>query len=206
MTEKEKKKMSYNSFFAIFALDNTVSVTVHGHFWKDSHTHTWGKSAPQCTSAWRGDYEFITVTWEVTKSNILLFHEGLGADQIRKRPVHIKILRHTSKNRPAGFNINININVHYDMHFCLMILRARLGLQDGLHSVCDLLILWVRVSCFDVQMFKGWLEHSQTVVHSFLHLGDQLCLFLLSRFLLEGETWMTLTGQEMDCSQIIFKS
>ena len=99
-------------------------------------------------------------------------------------------------------------NVHYDMHFCSNCrisaswLRARLGLQNGLHSVCDLLILRVRVSCFDVQMFKGGLEHSQTVVHSFLHLGDQLCLFLLSRFLLEGKTGMTSRGKKWTAAKL----
>lgn len=43
--------------------------------------------------ALRDYHEYITITREVTKSNIILFHEGLGTYQIRKRPVHIKILK-----------------------------------------------------------------------------------------------------------------
>lgn len=125
--------------------------------------------------------QLVTVTGEVAESNVLLFHKGLGANQIGKRPVHIEILKRNVKNRKLGLSLRLRDK---KPSVCV---KTRLGLQDGLHSVCDLLVLWVRVSCFDVQMLEGRVQDSQTVIYSFLHLRDQLGLFLLPGLLLRGK-------------------
>lgn len=56
--------------------------------------------------------QYTTVTWEVTKSNIILLHEGLGTNQIREWSIHIEILKDMEKQTHRSEFVSVQI--HYD--------------------------------------------------------------------------------------------
>lgn len=102
-----------SSLSITLSLSLSTDISVKG--WKinnqgNKHDIMWGLMGH---AQWQ---QYITITWEVTKSNIILFHEGLGTNQIREWSIHIKILKdketQTHRSKP------INVQIHYHMYLC----------------------------------------------------------------------------------------
>ena len=87
--------VSYNFSFAVFTFDDAVSIAVDWHLWNGREPWQMyeNKAHLPLQTLSNVNWGCVTVAGEVAKSNIILLHEGLWADQIWQRPVHIQILR-----------------------------------------------------------------------------------------------------------------
>lgn len=98
--KKKKKFLQHSLFHRHFQFLCRCPLTL-----LDRQSHVRRGKNLQSTGNWIKHNPQLTIAWEVAKSNVVLFHESLRTNQIRKWSVHVKILKGRRGTRKQRCNV-----------------------------------------------------------------------------------------------------